>query len=123
MASKKNTKVSAPISKAIKSGSKSPQVEEKANKFSKNVIKQSKSVNSNPVIEARQQTKEELEIEKVKKKEDKLVSEEKINVAFSDLAHGPTSHQILNKNNQHLPEIPEGSIHLAVTSPPYFNAR
>jgi DNA modification methylase len=123
MAPKKNTKVSEPVSKALKRDSKSPRAEEKANKFSKNIIKQSKSVDLIPAIDARQLTKEELEIEKEKKKEDKLVSEEKINVAFSDLSHEPTSHQILNKNNQHLPEIPEGSIHLAVTSPPYFNAR
>ena len=39
MAPKKNTKVSEPVSKALKRDSKSPRAEEKANKFSKNIIK------------------------------------------------------------------------------------
>ena len=123
MASKKNSNVSLSKNDRIKSDSKTSKTKVGVNTTSKNKINQSTAVDVSPIIEDRKQSKEELEIEKGKKKEDKLISEEKINVAFADQSHKPTSHIILNKNNQNLPEIPEGSVHLAVTSPPYFNAR
>lgn len=123
MASKKNSNKTLSKNDRIKNDSKTPKSNEEASTLSKNKINQSKSADVSPIIEARKLSKEELEIEKGKKKEDKLISEEKINVAFSDQSHNPTSHLILNKNNQNLPEISEGSVHLAVTSPPYFNAR
>jgi DNA modification methylase len=68
-------------------------------------------------------SKEEIEAEKQLKRVEKLASEEKIDTAFADPAHEPTTHLILNKDNKSIPEIPDGSVHLAVTSPPYFNAR
>jgi len=68
-------------------------------------------------------SKDQLEIEKEQKKAEKLVSEEKINVAFSDPSHGGTKHLIYTKDNKAVPEIETDSVHLAVTSPPYFNAR
>jgi DNA modification methylase len=68
-------------------------------------------------------SKDQLEIEKQQKKVEKLASEEKINVAFSDLSHGITKHQIYTRDNKSVPEIETDSVHLAVTSPPYFNAR
>lgn len=68
-------------------------------------------------------TKQELEAERELKRIQKLESEEKIDTAFSDPSHLPTTHQIFTKDNKFLPEIEDESIHLAVTSPPYFNAR
>jgi DNA modification methylase len=68
-------------------------------------------------------SKDQLEIEKQQKKLEKLASEEKINVAFSDPSHGESKHLIYTKDNKAIPEIETDSVHLAVTSPPYFNAR
>ena len=34
----------------------------------------------------------------------------------------PTNHKLIIGNCMDMPEIPDGSVHLAVTSPPYFNA-
>jgi modification methylase len=123
MAANRNSNKSLPVNSRVKNDSKVPKRKEGLGTPSKNQGNQSKSEDISSVVEAPKQSKEELEIEKEKKKEDKLISEEKINIAFSDKSHEPTTHLILNKNNQSLPEIPEGSVHLAVTSPPYFNAR
>ncbi len=71
----------------------------------------------------RKQTKAEVAAEKESKRIQKLASEEKIDTAFADLSHPPTKHLILNKDNKSIPEIPDNTVHLAVTSPPYFNAR
>jgi len=68
-------------------------------------------------------SKEELEEEKRQKTIDKLLSEEKINIAFSDPAHLATKHTIYTQDNKSVPQIESDSVHLAVTSPPYFNAR
>ena len=68
-------------------------------------------------------TKAEIEEEKRIKTLDKLASEEKINIAFSDSGHEKTRHYIYNNDNKNVPEIETDSVHLAVTSPPYFNAR
>jgi|688.fasta_scaffold165159_2 DNA modification methylase len=68
-------------------------------------------------------SKEQLEIEKQQKRIEKLASEEKINTAFSDPSHVGSKHLIYTKDNKDLPEIETDSVHLAVTSPPYFNAR
>jgi DNA modification methylase len=71
----------------------------------------------------RNSSKAELEEEKRQKTLDKLASEEKINVAFSDSSHGITNHTIYNQDNKSVPQIENDSVHLAITSPPYFNAR
>lgn len=68
-------------------------------------------------------SKVELEEEKRQKTLDKLVSEEKINIAFSDPTHANTKHTIYTQDNKSVPQIESDSVHLAVTSPPYFNAR
>ena len=68
-------------------------------------------------------SKAELEEEKRQKTLDKLVSEEKINIAFSDPTHSATKHTIYTQDNQKVPQIESNSVHLVVTSPPYFNAR
>lgn len=68
-------------------------------------------------------SKEQLEIEREQKKVEKLASEEKINIAFSDPSHSGSNHLIYTKDNKDVPEILTDSVHLAVTSPPYFNAR
>ncbi len=68
-------------------------------------------------------SKQELEAEKELKRAEKLASEIKIDAAFADNAHAPTTHMILNKDNKSIPEVADESVHLAVTSPPYFNAR
>lgn len=68
-------------------------------------------------------SKAELEAEKEIKRIEKLASEEKIDTAFADQSHLPTKHLILNKDNKSIPEVSDNSVHLAVTSPPYFNAR
>ena len=72
---------------------------------------------------AKKQSRSEIEEEKRQKTLDKLQSEEKINVAFSDASHSRTSHTIYTQDNKSVPQIETNSIHLAVTSPPYFNAR
>ncbi len=69
------------------------------------------------------QSKSEIEAEKLQKTQDKLVNEEKINVAFSDPSHEATQHVIYTQDNKSIPQIVSDSVHLAVTSPPYFNAR
>lgn len=68
-------------------------------------------------------TKKELEAEKELKRIEKLASEEKIDVAFADESHSPTEHLVLAQDNKNVPELADNSVHLAVTSPPYFNAR
>jgi DNA modification methylase len=68
-------------------------------------------------------SKLEMEAEKELKRIEKLASEAKIDEAFSSPEHVPTSHLILNKDNKSVSEIDSDSIHLAITSPPYFNAR
>lgn len=68
-------------------------------------------------------TKAELEEEKRIKTLEKLASEEKINIAFSDPTHPKTNHTIYVQDNKDVPQIESDSVHLAVTSPPYFNAR
>jgi DNA modification methylase len=73
--------------------------------------------------DTRKISKEELEEEKRQKTKDKLLSEEKINIAFSDPLHSSTKHTIYTQDNKSIPEIESSSVHLAVTSPPYFNAR
>ncbi len=80
----------------------------KAEKFSSEKIKLSKA---------------EIEEEKRQKTLDKLLSEEKINVAFSDSSHLKTHHTIYTQDNKYVPQIESDSVHLAITSPPYFNAR
>jgi DNA modification methylase len=65
----------------------------------------------------------EVENEKRQKTLDKLVAEEKINIAFSDPTHAGTKHTIYTQDNKRVPQIESNSAHLAVTSPPYFNAR
>ena len=72
---------------------------------------------------AKKLSKQELEAEKELKRVEKLASEEKIDIAFADSAHEQTTHIILNKDNKSIPEVADESVHLAVTSPPYFNAR
>lgn len=123
MPSKRNKIVPPPKNESEKRELRTPKFKEKGDVSSKIENSQSTTTSLSSIIETRKQSKIALEIEKDKKKEDKLISEEKINVAFSDQSHQPTSHLILNKSNQNLQEIPEGSVHLAVTSPPYFNAR
>jgi DNA modification methylase len=73
--------------------------------------------------DATKQSRSEIEEEKRQKTLDKLQSEEKINVAFSDSSHLRTIHTIYTQDNKSVPQIETNSIHLAVTSPPYFNAR
>jgi len=73
--------------------------------------------------DTRKISKAELEEEKRQKTKDKLLSEEKINIAFSDPLHSSTKHTIYTQDNKSIPEIESSSVHLAVTSPPYFNAR
>jgi DNA modification methylase len=123
MAANRNSNKSLRINSREKDNTNAAKSKEAVGTPLKNQDGQRKSEDITSIVKAPNQSKEELEIEKVKKKEDKLISEEKINIAFSDKSHEPTKHLILNKNNQSLPEIPEGSVHLAVTSPPYFNAR
>lgn len=73
--------------------------------------------------EARSQAKLQAEAEKEQKRIEKLISEERINVAFSDPSHFPTSHKIFTQSNHDISQIQDDSVHLAITSPPYFNAR
>jgi DNA modification methylase len=68
-------------------------------------------------------SKLEIEADKLQKKIDKLASESKIDEAFSSHLHGPSSHLVVNRDNKNLTEMETESVHLAVTSPPYFNAR
>lgn len=67
--------------------------------------------------------REEEEILKEAKKSSKLESEKQINLAFASEDHEKTNHSVFNKDNRKTFEIPDNSVHLAVTSPPYFNAR
>ena len=67
--------------------------------------------------------KQEAQEEKELKRIEKLASEEKIDSAFADPEHLPTTHLLITKDNKNIPEIADESVHLAVTSPPYFNAR
>ena len=87
MASKKNSNISLSENDRIKRDSKTLKTKERVNSTSENKINQSAAADVSPIIETRKQSKEELEIEKGKKKEDKLISEEKINVAFADQSH------------------------------------
>lgn len=104
--------------KSVKKGESTTKVE-KPQKDSK--LASSKSnVAEEPV---KKLSKQEIEAEKEVKRVQKLASEEKIDAAFADSAHEPTSHLILNKDNKNIPEVADESVHLAVTSPPYFNAR
>jgi len=100
-------------------------VSEKKSKVVKDVLIKEKVIrkvtkDSDEVIKL---SKAELEEEKRQKTLDKLLSEEKINVAFSDPSHLNTNHTIYTQDNKSVPQIETGSVHLAVTSPPYFNAR
>lgn len=98
---------------------KAKSVGEKANKVSDTTVTNSKVVEE----PTKKLSKQELEAEKELMRIEKLASEEKIDTAFADSAHEPTTHLILNKDNKNVPEIADDSVHLAVTSPPYFNAR
>lgn len=53
----------------------------------------------------------------------KLEDEKKIDLAFRDPGHKASNHLVLTRDNRSIPEVASDSVHLAVTSPPYFNAR
>lgn len=56
-------------------------------------------------------------------REEKAQSELAIDEAFRSSDHAPTVHKIFNRSSSDMSHIPDNSIHLAVTSPPYFNAK
>jgi site-specific DNA-methyltransferase (adenine-specific) len=56
-------------------------------------------------------------------REEKAQSELDIDIAFSSKSHGSTSHKIYNHSSANMNAVEDNSVHLAVTSPPYFNAK
>lgn len=54
---------------------------------------------------------------------EKAAGEASIQEAFESSEHLPTIHQIVRGDSRHMNHVADNSVHLAVTSPPYFNAK
>tara|TARA_B100000035_G_C20996290_1_gene552648 strand:+ start:260 stop:1186 length:927 start_codon:yes stop_codon:yes gene_type:complete len=80
-------------------------------------MNQKKLFEAEDIIKKNNQDKEELKNKKIKE-------EEKLRIKFFESkVFGKTKHRIYNQSSSDLNKIKSESVHLAVTSPPYFNAK